>query len=88
MDTAVGSAAAGDPAGSLGETIRAKDKGKSGGMPRSGFGGEILRFGAVDERCCVIDTALLPKLLFTSKSESCVPFFLLNVTGSSNRPGF
>ena len=85
MDTAVG---AGDPAGSLGETIRAKDKGKSGGKPRSEGGGEILSFGAVGQRCCVIDTALLPKLLFTSKSESCVPFFLLNVTGSSNRPVF
>ena len=82
MDTAVG---AGDPAGSLGETIRAKDKGKSGGKPRSGFGGEILRFGAVDERCCVIDTALLPKLRFTSKLDNCVAFSLLNVTGSSNR---
>ena len=56
-----------------------------GDRSMTGCGGEIQRIGPIVERCCVIDTARLPKLCFTSKTDNCVAFSLLNVTGTSKR---
>ena len=65
--------------------IRAGGKRTKGDIPRSWWGAESLTIGAVGKRRSLLDTALLPKLLFTSKTENCVHFALLNVIGSTNR---
>lgn len=65
--------------------VRVGGKRKKGDIPRSWWGAESLTIRAVGKRQSLLDTALLPKLLFTSETENCVAFSLLNVIGSTNR---
>ena len=59
--------------------------GGKGTIPRSRCGGEILTIGTDGKRQSLIDTALLPAIRWSSESENCVLFSLLNVTGSTAR---
>ena len=67
------------------KTIRVGGRRIKGNIPRSRCGGDIITIGTDGKRQSLIDTALLPAIRWSSESENCVLFSLLNVTGSTAR---